>query len=439
MRFATLALVLATAAPAAAQTTSITGNVSALIDHLPNVPVAGQPSLSVANTELRLRALADLQLEARPWLRFRFAGAGEAGVVERSGSRYPGYADALEAWVEVAASRADLRAGMSRVTWGRLDEVQPTDVVNPIDVARYLLDGRSEARLAVPLVRARLFPTDKFTIEGVLVPVFRRGTFDRLDEETSPFNLLRDIPQPACPPGVPCPPAWRTVHEDPARELQGGARVSVTMGRVDWSVSVFDGIVPFGLIEASAGEPGTLNLRHPRFVMYGADVETVVGRWALRGEGAWFPKKPVQDAETSLVFETDSIEAGAGVDRRAGDFTLFGTVLYRRADRPVQRGSQALPNGAVLAVYGYEPHNNVSGVLGFSRTFNRDRVEAKLFSLVNPDDKAGFVRGVVAWKARDDLALESSIGWFIGDGNDVITRFGDRDFASVRVKYYFGR
>ena len=38
---------------------------------------------------------------------------------------------------------------------------------------------------------------------------------------------------------------------------------------------------------------------------------------------------------------------------------------------------------------------------------------------------------------RDNLTLEASVGWFAGTSRDLIGRFGDSDFAYVRVKYYF--
>jgi hypothetical protein len=55
-------------------------------------------------------------------------------------------------WRFVAAA-VDLRAGFGRLPWGRLDEVQPTDLINPLDTSRRLLDGRSDARRAVGFVR----------------------------------------------------------------------------------------------------------------------------------------------------------------------------------------------------------------------------------------------------------------------------------------------
>ena len=57
--------------------------------------------------------------------------------------------------------------------------------------------------------------------------------------------------------------------------------------------------------------------------------------------------------------------------------------------------------------------------------------------MLNPSESSGFVRTIGTAVLRDNLALESSLGWFIGDGADAIGRFSDSDFLYLRVKYYF--
>ena len=119
-----------------------------------------------------------------------------------------------EAYADLRAGSIDLRAGLSNVVWGRLDEVQPSDVINPLDISRYLFEGRNEARLPVPLVRARWVSSETLTVEGVWVPLFRRARFDFLDEDSSPFNLLTD--RDLCRDDAPCPPIPLDVEIDRA-------------------------------------------------------------------------------------------------------------------------------------------------------------------------------------------------------------------------------
>ena len=146
--------------------------------------------------ELRARVFAEEVFDPTPRWIFTLSGFAEGLLARRGVEQPPGHTDVATAIVRVqeasarfTTSRFDLLAGFSRVVWGRLDEVQPTDVVNPLDVSRFFFEGRSEARLPVGLIRARAFLSESATIEGVYVPFFRRGRFDQLDEPTSPFNI----------------------------------------------------------------------------------------------------------------------------------------------------------------------------------------------------------------------------------------------------------
>ena len=54
-----------------------------------------------------------------------------------------------------------------------------------------------------------------------------------------------------------------------------------------------------------------------------------------------------------------------------------------------------------------------------------------------PTESSAFIRGIALASLRDNVALEGSVGWFAGDGRDLVGRFADSDFAYVRLKYYF--
>jgi hypothetical protein len=370
------------------------GYASLFLDHLPNA----EPSA----TELRARVFAEATLRPSEAIKLTASGYADGLAADRGQSVYDAILRAHELLADISFGRADLRLGLGRVVWGRLDELQPSDVVNPLDVSRFFFEGRSEARLPVTLVRGRVFLTGDAIVEAVYIPIFRRGRFDQLDEPTSPFNLL--------PPGI--------SRREPARTFenaQGGLRFSDTVGRVDYSVGAYRGFRTFGLIQL---EPTGLVEVFPRFTMISADFESVRGAWAFRGEAAFFSDEGVGD-------EGRSWDAGFAVDRRAGDYRLSGSVLVH--DDPLD--------------------STATFIFGADRSFARERYNTRTFGAINVTDGSAFVRNVTAWSMRDNLALEGSIGWFFNDNetgpvdprvaSNVFGRFADRDFFYVRLKAYF--
>ncbi|HEY7499744.1 MAG TPA: DUF1302 family protein [Vicinamibacterales bacterium] len=411
-------LLLLTAYSAAAQTP--TGYVSLFGDYFPNRRDAA---------ELRGRIFVEEKLEPSTRIAINLAGFAEGLLARRATIGEPrSVTDAIvriqEASVALSGRRADLLAGFARVTWGKLDEIQPTDVINPLDVSRFFFEGRSEARLPVLLVRGRFHVNDDAAIEGVYVPDFRSGRFDRLDEPSSPFNL------PLAIAGTPFVVDQRDDRKPAftARNAQGGARLSATSGTVDWSVSAYRGFESFGLyeIDPASVPPLTIARVHPRFTMIGGDVEAVRGQWGLRGEVAVFVDDNFQSSDARVV-RGSSIDAGAGVDRRAAGATWSGTVLFHAEsyERPLS------------AVNSDTERKDLTFVGSFDRTFSRERYRLRGFAVYNANEGSAFLRTIAMASLRDNVALEGSIGWFAGDGRDLVGRFGDSDFVYARLKYYF--
>ena len=400
------------ASPVQAQQAPPSGYVSVFLDHLPNRDA----------TELRARAFAEGKLEAGPHVRLTASGFVEGLLADRGGRVEDAIAEPQELHLAFRAKRFDLTAGLSRVVWGRLDEIQPTDVINPIDVSRFFFEGRSEARMPVPLVRARVFAGDKVSLEGIYVPVFRRGRFDRLDERTSPFNIE---PRVASCLAIGCPvPVF--VPNEPDKTFgngQGGARLNVTSGRVDWSVSGYRGFRPFGIYTSSPSPVGPLSIEFPRFTMIGADFESVAGPWVVRGEVAAFVRDAFQAPEAPVALKGQSFDAGAAVDRKAGSYRVSGQVLFHHqaGDAPFTANSRS----------------DVSLIVSADRSFAREKYQGRLFGVYNPNSDSGFMRGIATANLRDNVALEGSLGWFAGSGPDTISRFAESDFAYVRLKYFF--
>jgi len=401
-------VVVVLATPAFAQGDLVNGHVSFLLDALPD-PDARPGRQTV--TEVRARLFAERRDDFGTHLRVVLSGHVD-GLLVRNGARSETSHDAvarpLDLYAELTWPRAELRVGASRIVWGRLDEFQPTDVVNPIDLSKFLLEGRSEARLSVGLVRGRVFLPGSTTLDLIAVPGFRPGRFDQLDEPSSPFNLS------VVPPAL----VERRSPAFGAASLQGGARLSTTTGRVDWGATVYRGLRSFPTLTL---EPSAVVETFPRFTMLGGDFETVRGAWGVRGEAAFFVDDQLQSVQLARGVEGQSIEAGIGVDRRAGSYRLAGNVLVGR--RTADEG-------------GLE-ESDVTLVVAADRSFARETRTLRLFAVYDPTDGTTFARCIGAVSLRDDVWLEASGGLLTGTSTTTIGRLSRRDFVYARLKVYF--
>ena len=432
------AIFVLAATPVAAQ---VNGYAAVMLDVLPDLEAApGAQSVS----ELRMRVFAERHDEFGSHLRINLSGYVDGLVADRESTGSPSTplaagrgttTDAIarpaDLYVDFVTSHFDVRAGAARLVWGRLDEFQPTDVVNPLDLSRFLMEGRSEARLPVGVVRGRIFFPRSTTLEAVVVPLFRHGRFDQLDEPTSPFTLTRSpIPR---------------VRDEPdagAESLQGGLRLTSTTARVDWSVSAYRGIRAFPIstlttiseglyVQSPAGLP-FIRESFPRFTMIGGDFETVHGPWGVRGEAAAFVKDELQSTRAARGVAGHSVTAGVGIDRRAGDYRIAADALWSRSgvntSDPVARtfvGDEEVER------------TDVSVVIAADRSFARETRTVRVFAVYDPADATTFTRVIAAVSVRDNVWVEGSAGLITGTSLDVIGRLTRRDFAYARLKVFF--
>ena len=426
-RIVTLGVALAGNASVLQAQPVIDGNLSVLFDHLP----------SQESSEARARLLVEHESRVGSHVRIALSGYMEGLLADRKQHVSDAIIRPQDLSVELSYDRVDILAGMTRVVWGRLDELQPSDVVNPLDVSRFLFEGRSAARRPVWLVRGRVFATSEASVEAVVVPVFRAGRFDELDEPTSPFNLQRD----ACGDVATSQGGNRCisvpfVREEPdttLRNLQGGVRFNTTTARLDWSVSAYRGFKPFG-IQTPVRHVGVVE-RFPRFTMVASDFETVVRSWVIRGEVAAFVEDHFSVSDGIGILRGQALEGGVSVDRTAGESLFGGSVLVRResANRavgPALALEPGLQSGKVA--------NTDVTLVGFvERRFARQTRFVRSFAAYNASDAHIFVRTIGGISLRSNLWLEGAVGLFLGSGDDVIGRFGDRHFVYSWLKVYF--
>ena len=207
----------------------------------------------------------------------------------RAGRSRDAIAEPQELNVDVPAKRFDLSGGPRRASSG----AGSTSSSRPTSSTRSTCRGSSSKGAARRGCRCRscarrVYAGDKASVEGVYVPFFRRGRFDRLDERIVAVQ----------PRARRCRFVGSLRRADATAAQRAGRRARQRDdGRVDWSVSAYRGFRPFGICTQSRSSPTpTVDRVYPRFTMIGGDFETVAGPWVVRGEVAAFRARRVPGA-----------------------------------------------------------------------------------------------------------------------------------------------
>lgn len=187
-----------------------------------------------------------------------------------------------EAYAEVSTGLGDFRFGKQIIAWGTADGNNPTDNVNPYDFYYLFLPG-SDRKVGTLGASANLY-LGNVNVEAVVTPVHQPSRIP-LDEPDFPITDISDSPFGDLPVGE--------VHLD--RDLENtevGLRVRLPMNMMDLSLSYFRGrdrmYTPIPWVDPLSMKPDSITLEYLSTQVFGGDLVTFLGDWAIRAEGAYF-------------------------------------------------------------------------------------------------------------------------------------------------------
>lgn len=373
--------------------------------------------------ESRNRLFLEKSADVKDWVAFYLSGRvdGLLSNREEDANDIAGKID--DAHLNFFFPKAEVTLGYSKVFWGKLDQLAPIDIVNPLDISRLFLEAeRKEAKRAVPLFMVSPYFGEESRLDFILVPFFEEGTYDELNEETSPFNIVH----------FPAPLDQLPVEEElPSRDLENieyGGRFSSTFREFDWSLYYFRGFCDFPLYRvtyhfnpiSNEMTPGKIKAEHVKNTMFGYDFEFVEGKWGIRGEGAFFTDQGFQKKETVDYTRGDSFIGGFGVDRSFGDNYLNLSALYGKifVDDDIEERKEEITLLATI-----------------EREFSYETKVVKLFSVYNTRSNSMFLKGTLSINLVENLWVDLSIGIFDGREKDILSKLKDSDFVYIKCKY----
>lgn len=433
--------------------------------------------------KLRLRLSTDLS----PSLRFVTSLTGTAGGTphDATGAGVYDFQHVLqdvspsleigEAYLDFYASSVDLRVGLQKFAWGKLDSYQPNDLLNPLKYYDPLLEEENDRKVGLPaLAPTLLLPSlgaaTELSLTLAWAPIFVPYLFPDQDERWYP-PLARVPPQSEVM-GV-------TVDNEstfrnaplPARTLAHGtyaARLAGRVGDADFALYYFEGYDPApaltatarGFVRADPDAPQGVQARSevdvfPEFDHIhaaGADAAYRIFGATLRIEGAYLFDRPyprslrdivageqigavdpvrlqsgeAQEVPVTLIpvnVRLDSVEWGAGGDTFVGD-----TFVLVQANQ-----TTLLHNHADLLISDFETRFSMT----LRRSFFDDRLKAELLGLYAMQSVAGVAHPRITYSLNDHFDIRVGYLAIEGHENSIVGEYKRNDEGYVRARFLF--
>jgi hypothetical protein len=393
-----------------------------------------------------------------------------------------------EAYVDVLLRRADLRMGIQKIAWGKLDGAPPTDVLNPRDFHDPVVEDFEERKIGIPALLGTYYLPDveRLALSGVRaslawVPIAVPPRLALLDERWFPES---SAPQDrlVIPPrqvrqgiGLDIPALVRvrlgTRNHRPSRQLDTGGvgvRLGGTWRETDWDLYHYTGPetapdldLRSDVVLVSLDPLERLVLRAPAVLrqtedvihMTGADAATPLGGFTVRAEAAYFDGRPYLRLASDLVDETlrnlPLRRIGRELTRRGrstvptGDlFPTFdalewgvGADYLWRGFQPLVQLNQIVILDDVPRLVIHDPETRLSGTL--RKRVLGERLELELRGVYAIEREAWYVFPRVSYSLRDDLRLRVGYLALGGPRASLIGQFRDNDEVVFQARWSF--
>jgi len=324
-----------------------------------------------------------------------------------------------EGYLDLRFGAFDIRLGRQIIAWGRADQINPTDNLTPRNFT-LLVPEDADERFGTTGAKV-VYHVAGLSLTGVVLPTF----------EPHVIPLQR-------------PPTGSTLHErlpgDPV--TQGAFKIEQTGGRVDWSLSYFDGFDLFPDLGIDTVRPTGVDLllRHHRIRVAGADAAAALGPYTVRGEVAYTfteHERAGDQVKSPFLF----LVLGADRTLPGGVYVNIQYVLrvVARFQDPFAVADPSVRRVAIEQASINDQLDEAKHALAvrLSKTWLNETLVTEITSIISPARAEFVLRPKVKYAVTDRLKLTAGADVFRGETPSFFGRLRDTSTAYVEVRWDF--
>lgn len=359
-----------------------------------------------------------------------------------------------EAYAGWYTNYVSLEVGKKIFAWGKADEFNPTDLVNPEDYRWFVTFDKPARKIGVPMA-AVTFSYSGWAVQAVAIPVFIPTLLPDPESDWLPWQLALQYDLVDAMPDLVSIDVGNEPEPD-ARNTQGAMRAAGSIGRFDLEAVAFDGFDPLPTYDIGISldpelyltgiSPLVMREEFQRYQAYGGSVAFTVDKFAIRTEGAYSTPRwwmhdidpsmtdpaalpPLSDIVPVLIdaewrSRKPSWSAAAGVDWRSGS-EIYVNLQYAH--------TQILNYEEILL----DKENEGMVTIKVQTRWLDEDLEISLDGAYNAWHADWMVKPYVRYKFTEDLAGELGAQLFEGAEDTRFGEFDRNDFGYTQFKYTF--
>ena len=445
-------------------------------------------------------------LRGRLEMRSRIGGPFEGGHqgfynFVHTYQNYSPVLEVTEAYADLELPRTDVRVGIQKLAWGRLDGIPPTDVENPRDYHDPFVAELEEAKIGVPALAAthhlqapRSTGINELRFSLLWVPFAVPPRLAEIEERWFPSSLdpgsavvlpRRQVElalerivddEVIVPHDIKVPGTLRTASRRPPKQLDAGAiggRLSGTWRGMDFSLSHYTGpetgpdvdlqstiildsfdLNPStGIAELKLHSESELRQAHDTMHMTGVDWATTFGPMTVRAEGAVFQDRLFLRNAKDLFSPSEirrQLTANSGAlfarSRARVDlpplFPALDAFEWGLGADYTFRSVFMLLQLTQIVLLEDAPRLLIGDpetrfATLLRRPFLQDRVELEMRGVYAVETGGWFAFPRASWLIRDDLRLRMGYLAVGGSKNSLFGQFGRNDEVVFQLRQSF--
>ncbi len=332
-----------------------------------------------------------------------------------------------EAYIDYYSRVLDIRFGKQVIAWGKADEINPTDILNPQNLAN-ITEEKNIRKIGLLCLKTDWKFYD-FVLEGIWKPEFQSMQLPPINSPWAFFTIpgLTALPSPS----------------HPANELKNtewALKLSRTVSMFDFSLSHFDGwdniFTPSFTFNPVTQQMQLDQLVFHRTKMFGADFAGSIHSIGVWGEFAYF--RTEDTGGMNPYIKNPYLQYVVGADYTFGYNIKANVQCFQEYITKVDDDVEEESEEAMISKLGIGIPLQQAASLRIEKRFGAGEVHrVELFGFYDIKHRGMMLQPKLVLSPEDAFSLEVGMMIFDGDKESIFGRFGNNDEVYLKCTYSF--